>query len=62
MSKNNGAPVRPDKRAGSIEFTLTMPAKWLDGPLEALRALISVLAVDADNPPLAAGESLPPGR
>ena len=36
-------------------------ANVLGGPLEALRALVSVLAVDAYNPPLAAGEIITTG-
>jgi 2-oxo-3-hexenedioate decarboxylase len=36
-------------------------ANVLGGPLEALRALVAVLAVDAHNPPLAAGEIVTTG-
>jgi 2-oxo-3-hexenedioate decarboxylase len=36
-------------------------ADVLGGPLSALRALVTVLAADADNPPLAAGEIVTTG-
>jgi 2-oxo-3-hexenedioate decarboxylase len=36
-------------------------ANVLDGPLAALRALVAVLAADADSPPLAAGEIVTTG-
>jgi len=32
VSKNSGAPARPGARAGSIEFTLTMPLRTLATP------------------------------
>ena len=41
MSKNSGAPARPGVRAGSIEFTLTMPFALLDH-LQIMKLAVSL--------------------